>query len=82
MVRRVGAADRAIVADAFFAKTEPGVVPQLATADGNVFNKLALRATPPIDVAKLGGKKLSDLYPGGFEVEIAGHKLRVIPIQE
>ncbi len=76
-----GAADRALVADAFFAKSDAGLVPQFATADRNVFNKLAKKANPAIDPAKLGGKKLSELYPNGFEVEVAGQKLRVIPIQ-
>lgn len=74
-----GAADRALVADSFFAKTEPGVVPQFATADKNVFNKLATEAG--IDLKRMGGKKLSELYPGGFDVQIAGQTLHVKPIE-
>jgi hypothetical protein len=74
-----GAADRALVADAFFAKTEPGVVPRFATADSDVFNKLATSAG--IDLRKLGGKTLSQLHPGGFEVTVAAQKLHVVPIQ-
>lgn len=38
-----GVADRAVVADAFFARTSPGAVPRFATADRAVFNKLATR---------------------------------------
>ena len=74
-----GAADRALVADVFFAKTEPGVVPQFATADKNVFNKLATEAG--IDLRHMGGKKLSELHPGGFDVSIAGQKLHVVTIE-
>jgi hypothetical protein len=74
-----GAADRALVADAFLAKTEPGVVPRFATADKNVFNKLATEAG--IDLTKMAGKKLSELHPGGFEVTVAGQKLHVVPIE-
>ena len=35
-----GAADRALAADAFFAETEPGVVPRFAAADPDIYNKL------------------------------------------
>jgi hypothetical protein len=74
-----GAADRALVADAFFAKTEPGVVPRFATADPDIYNKLA--RAKGIDPRRLGGKTLSQLHPGGFEVTVAGQKLHVVPIE-
>ena len=74
-----GVRDRALVADAFFARTEPGVVPRFATADTDIFNKLATEAG--IDLRRLGGKKLSDLHPDGFEVTVGGQKLHVVPIQ-
>jgi hypothetical protein len=37
-------ADRNIVADTFFAVTEPGVTPKLATQDKRIYNALAMRA--------------------------------------
>lgn len=67
------------MADAFFAHTDPGVVPRFATADKNVFNKLATEAG--IELNKMGGKTLSQLHPGGFEVTVGGRKLHVVPIQ-
>lgn len=77
-----GVADRALVADAFFAKTEPGVVPRFVTSDPDVVKKLAGMATPKIDVNTIGG------YPGllkkygssGFDVTIEGRTLTVIPV--
>lgn len=77
-----GAADRGLIADAFFAKTDPGVVPRLVTGDTNAVKNLARIATPPIDVVKAGG------YPGlaahygktGFEVTIEGRKLLIVPL--
>ena len=77
-----GAADRALVADAFFAKTEAGVAPKLITADQNIVKKLAGVATPKIDVNAVGG------YPGlltkygtsGFNVTIEGRTLTIIPV--
>lgn len=77
-----GFPDRALVADAFFAKIEPGVVPRFLTADQNAVKKLAGIATPKIDVNAIGG------YPGllktygtsGFNVTIEGRTLTVIPV--
>ena len=73
-----GAADRALVADAFFAKADVGVTPTFLTGDKAIYNKLATAAG--IDVSKLGGKTLFDFTGGGFNVTIEGHTLRVIPI--
>ena len=77
-----GFADRGLIADAIFAKVEPGVIPKLVTGDKNAIKNLARMATPPIDVVKAGG------YPGlaakygttGFELTIEGHKLMVVPL--
>ena len=77
-----GFADRGLIADAMFAKVDPGVIPKLITGDKNAVNNLARLATPPIDVVKAGG------YPGlaakygstGFEVTIEGRKLVVVPL--
>ena len=73
-----GFADRAIVADAFFASAEPGTIPRFVTGDEAVFKKLARAAG--IDPAKLGGKTLPELYPAGFDVTIDGRTLKVIPL--
>jgi hypothetical protein len=48
-----GFADRGLIADAFFAKTEAGVVPRFLTGDKNVVNALARMAE--IDVNAIGG---------------------------
>jgi hypothetical protein len=77
-----GFADRGLIADAFFAKTEPGAVSRLLTADQNAVKKLAGLATPKIDVNAIGG------YPGlvktygtsGFTVTIEGRTLTIIPV--
>lgn len=79
-----GVADRALVADAFFAKTTGGA-PNFMTSDQNVVKKLAGLAG--IDVNKAGG------YPGllakygtagkvskGFTVTVEGKSLVVIPV--
>jgi hypothetical protein len=75
--RNKGVADRNIVADAFFAKTEPGVIPQFATADKNIYNPLARRGG--IEPDKLG-KSIDSVYSKGFEVTINGRTIRVIPL--
>jgi hypothetical protein len=75
-----GFADQALMADAFFAKTEPGVTAKFLTADRNAVKKLAGIAS--IDVNKVGG------YPGllkmygstGFNVTIEGRTITVIPV--
>ena len=78
-----GAADRQIVADAFFAVGEPGVVPTLATMDPGIYKKLyAIKVaneggTP---LVKFGGKALPDVFPDGFTVTIGGRPLKVMPM--
>jgi hypothetical protein len=75
-----GAADRAMVADAFLAKAESGVTPKFLTADQNVVKKLA--GVAKIDVSAIGG------YPGllktygstGFDVTVEGRTLTIIPV--
>ena len=75
---KTGVDDRNIVADSFFAKTEPGVVPRFATADSKVYNSLAWRAGIKVD--QLEGKTLSEAYPKGFNVTINGKTLHVFPL--
>lgn len=77
-----GFADRGLIADAFFAKTEPGVVPRFLTSDSGAVNKLAPMATPPIDVVKKGGFEglIKDYGTSGFNVIIENRTLTVIPV--
>ncbi|WP_218079874.1 DUF6861 domain-containing protein [Anthocerotibacter panamensis] len=72
-----GVNDRAIVADVFFSRAEPGVTPKLATMDPGIFNNLAVIAG--INPAKLG-KSIPDIYPNGFNVTIQGRTIQVIPL--
>jgi hypothetical protein len=74
-----GAADRALLADAFFAKAESGAVPRFMTGDKQIYNKLASEAG--IDLAKLG-KSVPEAFPGGFEVVIDGKRLKVIAVAQ
>ncbi len=75
-----GFADRAVIADALFAKVEAGVTPTIALADQNAVKNLARLV--PIDVVKAGG------YPGlvktygatGFKVTIEGRDLLIRPL--
>jgi hypothetical protein len=75
-----GFADRALVADAFFSTTEPGVIAKFLTADTDVVRKLASIAG--LDVQKIGG------FPGivkmygttGFNVTIDSRTITVIPV--
>ncbi|NER84645.1 MAG: hypothetical protein F6K42_35025, partial [Leptolyngbya sp. SIO1D8] len=77
-----GVADRALVADAFFAKTDLGSIPKFLTADQNAVKKLARLAIPKIDVMKEGGYRgLVRRYGAtGFKVTIEGRDLTVIPL--
>ncbi|MDP5277478.1 hypothetical protein Q9Q95_00955 [Sphingomonas sp. DG1-23] len=72
-----GAEDRAIVADVFFAKTEPGTTPTLATHDPGIYNRLLLATGK--DPAKLG-KSVAEFYPNGFSVTIKGQTINVLPL--
>lgn len=71
-----GAADRAIVADTFFAVPEPGVTPTFATHDPGIYNNLA-RITG-YEPAKAG--PVPQKFPNGFDVTINGRTIKVIPI--
>ena len=73
-----GIDDRNIVADAFFAKTEPGVTPRFATADKGIYNALSRRAGINPDTLK--GKSIPEVYPDGFNVNINGRTLQVYPL--
>lgn len=80
-------ADQGLIADAFFAKTEPGVSRAFHTSDKDAVKKLAGLATPKIDVNKIGGYLglVKEYGPGGaksvgFTVTIEGRTLTVIPI--
>lgn len=75
--RSKGAADRSIVADTFFAETEPGVTPQFATRDKGIYN--ALLRIAGVDPAKLG-KTVPEAFPNGFTVTINGRTIQVMPI--
>lgn len=74
-----GAADRAIIADTFYAQSEAGAVPRFITGDKSIYNKLAKEAG--IDPAKLG-KPIAKAFPDGFEVTISGRRLKVIPVAQ
>jgi len=75
-----GAADRALIADVFFAKSEGGAVPSFMTGDKSIYNKLATESG--IDLTKMGGKTLPELKPTGFTVTINGQTINVIPIAQ
>lgn len=76
-----GKADRQIVADTFFAQTEPGVTPKLLTHDAGIYNKLAkIKFGVEPNPRHFGGKTLVDAYPNGFDVTIDGRTIRIIPL--
>ncbi len=77
-----GFADRGLIADAFFTKAEPGVVPRFLTSDSDAVKKLARMATPPIDVVKKGGFEglIKEYGTSGFNVIIENRTLTVIPV--
>jgi len=72
-----GVEDRGIVCDAFFAKTEPGVTPTLATHDGGIYKKLYLLTGK--DPQKLG-KTITEALPNGFDVTVKGRTIHVLPL--
>jgi hypothetical protein len=71
-----GTPDRGIIADAFFAVTEPGVIAKVATQDRHVYNALG-QAAPGVTFTS---ETLPARYPGGFLVNIEGRVIRLIPI--
>ena len=79
-----GAADRSIVADAFFGVTEPGVTPTFVTGDGGVYKGLYKieQARPGSGLKPLDklGKALPVAMPRGFDVTIGTRTLHVIPL--
>ncbi|HEU4734438.1 MAG TPA: DUF4157 domain-containing protein [Kofleriaceae bacterium] len=75
-----GVADRALLADVFFAKSEGGAVPTFMTGDKSIYNKLATESG--IDVTNMGGKTLPELKPHGFAVTIDGRTINVIPVAQ
>lgn len=74
-----GVADRAIVADVFFAVVERGVTPKLMTADGKVAKNLARIAD--IDPNLIGGMEglVRQYGSAGFKVTIGSRSITVIP---
>lgn len=74
-----GVADRAIVADVFFAVVERGVTPKLMTADGKVAKNLARIAD--IDPNLIGGMEglVKQYGSAGFKVTIGSRSITVIP---
>src|SRR5699024_4382754 len=75
-----GVADRGLVADAFFATTDPGITPRLLSSDTRVVNKLARMAS--IDVDGIGGFDglVARYGTTGFTVALEGRTLTVIPV--
>lgn len=71
-----GQNDREIIADAFFAVAEDGVMPKILTNDRNVFNKMALISG--YNAAK--AQPVAEAFPNGFDVTINGRTIRVIPV--
>jgi hypothetical protein len=81
-----GAADRGLIADTFFAKTEATATPRLMTSDRQAVKALAAQAG--IDIQKSGG------FPGivkafgptgtksvGFNVTVSGRTITLIPVE-
>jgi hypothetical protein len=83
----IGLHDRVLVADILFAATTgPDVIPTLATNDIGIIN--------PLLKHKIGGKEVNalmqshslgkrfafDVYKDGFDVEITGRKIKILPI--
>ena len=79
-----GFADRGAIADAIFAKTAGGAIPRFVTADQDVYVRLAERYNKSGALAPLPNEKKADAvlrqFPNGFEVEIDGHRLFVVPV--
>lgn len=81
-----GVADRGLIADTFFAKTEANATPRLMTSDRQAVKALAGQAG--IDIQKSGG------FPGivkafgptgtksvGFNVTVSGRTITLIPVE-
>ena len=83
-VGRAGVRDRVIVADAMFARTPPGdPVPRLLSADSRVYERLAGFATAPLGNPAPNQARaawLAQTHPNGFEIDINGQRLMVVPL--
>ncbi|HEY4244557.1 MAG TPA: hypothetical protein VGM88_32305 [Kofleriaceae bacterium] len=66
-----GAADRSIIADAFFAKTEAGVIPLVETAEPQIVSRL--RSIP----SSIGSVKAAK---EGFEITIYGRTIHIVRV--
>jgi hypothetical protein len=71
--------DQQIVADTFFAVSEPGVIPRFVTADSGIYNPLSRRAGYD-PLAKGAGIAVPLKFPNGFDVTINGRTIRVIAL--
>ena len=81
-----GIRDRTVVADALFAASVPGGTqpPRFITADGAVFERLAGYAVgtvnPPLPGAGKVPARLARANPAGFEIDVLGRRLWVVPV--
>lgn len=78
-----GAADRVVVAEAYFARTEDGSTPTFMTLDKKIYNHLC-RLSPACG-SSMGRRAVYLTHPNGFEVSLrdsAGvlRTIRVIPV--
>jgi hypothetical protein len=83
-VGRAGVRDRVIVADALFARTPPGdPVPRLLSGDSRVYERLAGFSTAPLGNPPPNQSPatwLAQTFPNGFEIDINGQRLMVVPL--
>ncbi len=87
-----GNADRALVADALVTSTTGGALPTFVSADGNIYGRLANRfgvTTGPHALrvrAQLPGEKYFRMIAAenraGFEVNVRGRRMLVIPVAD
>jgi hypothetical protein len=71
-----GVADRAIIADVFFAATETGVKPTFVTHDPGIYNNMArITGYEPAKALPVVKK-----FPSGFDVTIGRRTIRVLPL--
>ncbi len=75
--RSKGVEDRQIVADTFFAQTEPGVKPVLLTSDKGIYNPLLLMSGR--DPVRLGAPA-AEAFPNGFDVTVKDRTITVLPV--
>ena len=84
-VGREGVLDKVIVADAMFARTPPGdPAPRLVSADRRVYERVAGYSTTSLGTPPPNQKPaawLAQKFPDGFEININGQRLMVVPSQ-